>query len=141
MLWGDFPALPTISFDAVCLAGDIVHNLRAALDHLAQQLALLGCPTLNDKELRQIEFPIAETLCKYEADKARKVKGMRPEAIEAIDRLRPYKDGNHALWRLHELDNIDKHRTLFTFGPEFIFTSDWFDGVYHFRTDDPHFAG
>jgi hypothetical protein len=118
-MWGEgFPKVPTISFDAVCLAGDIIHNLRAALDHLAQQLALIGCPTLTDKELRQIEFPIAETLTKYEADKARKVRGMRPEAVEEIDRLKPYKDGNDALWRIHELDNIDKHRTLFTCGPD-----------------------
>jgi hypothetical protein len=141
MLWGDFPSVPTISFDAVCLAGDVIHNLRAALDHLAQHLALVGCPALTDKELRQVEFPIAETPAKYEADKARKVKGMKPEAIERIDRLKPYRGGNDALWRLHALDNIDKHRTLFTFGPEFIFTSDWFTGTYHFKTDDPHFTG
>jgi len=141
MLWGDFPSVPVLSFDAACLAGDVVHNLRSALDHLAQQLALVGCPSLTDKELRQIEFPIAESLAKYEADKARKVKGMKPEAIKKIDGLRPYKGGNDALWRLHELDNIDKHRALFTFGPEFIFTSDWFDGVYHFKTDDPNFVG
>jgi hypothetical protein len=136
-----FPKVPVLSFDAVCLAGDIVHNLRAALDHLAQQLALIGCPTLSQKELRGIEFPIAETLAKYESDKARKVKGMRPEAIEAIDNLRPYKGGNDSLWQLHALDNIDKHRSLFTFGTDFVFTSDWFDGTYLFRTDNPHFAG
>ena len=141
MLCSDFPSVPTISFDAVCLAGDVIHNLRAALDHLAQHLALIGCPTLTDAELRQIEFPIAETSTKYESEKARKVKGMKPEAIEAIDRLKPHKDGNNALWRLHELDNIDKHRTLFTFGPEFIFTSDWFTGAYHFKTANPHFTG
>jgi hypothetical protein len=109
------------------------------LDHLAQQLALIGCPTLTDKELRQIEFPIAEILTKYEADNARKVRGMRPEAVKEIDRLKPYKDGNDALWRIHELDNIDKHRTLFTCGPEIIFTSDWFNGVYQFKTDEPAF--
>lgn len=146
MLWGDFPSVPTISFDAVCLAGDVIHNLRAALDHLAQHLALIGCPTLTDKELRQIEFPIAETYAKYESGKTGKVKGIKPDAIEAIDSLKPYGDGDGEfsalLWRLHALDNIDKHRTLFTFGPEFIFTADWMgQGVYHFKTDNPHFAG
>jgi hypothetical protein len=141
-IWGGgFPKVPTISFDAICLAGDIVHNLRAALDHLAQQLALVGSPTLTEEELRRIEFPIAKSLSEYEAQKARKVKGMRPKAVEAIDKLRPYKGGNDALWRLRELDNTDKHRTLFTFGPEFIFTADWLTGVYHFKTDDPHFSG
>jgi hypothetical protein len=146
MLWGDFPNVPTISFDAVCLAGDVIHNLRAALDHLAQQLALLNTPTLTQEKLRLIEFPIAETFAKYKKSKAGKVEGIHPDAIKAIDTLEPYGDGNGKfsalLWRLHALDNIDKHRTLFTFGPEFIFTADWMgQGVYHFKTDNPHFAG
>src|SRR5579884_4034393 len=42
------PTVPTISFDVVCLAGDVIHNLRAALDHLAQQLALVHTPTLSN---------------------------------------------------------------------------------------------
>jgi hypothetical protein len=119
-----FQKVPTLSFDVISLAGDVIHNLRSALDHLANQLALVGCPTLTDKELRQIEFPIAETLKKYEDDKARKVKGMRPEAVKAIDDLKLYKGGNDPLWRLHELDNIDKHRTLFTVAHDFLYTSD-----------------
>jgi hypothetical protein len=140
-LHGGFPKVPVLALDAVCLAGDVVHNLRVALDHLAQQLALIGCPTLTQKELRGVEFPIAETHAKYESDKARKVKGMRSEAVLAIDTLKPYKGGNEVLWRLHELDNIDKHRTLFTLGTDFVFTADWFDGTYLFRTDSPHFGG
>ncbi len=145
ILWGDVPAVPTISFDAVCLAGEVIHSLRSALDHLAQQLALVNTPTLTEKELRRVEFPIAEDSTKYEDSKAGKVKGIHPCAIKEIDRLKPYGDGNEEfsalLWRLHALDNIDKHRALFTFGPEFIFTSSWFDGVYHFKTDNPNFAG
>jgi hypothetical protein len=133
--------VPTLSFDVVSIAGDVVHNLRSALDHLAQHLAIVGSASLSDKELRQIEFPIAETPAKYEADKARKVKGMRLEAIEAIDRLKPYKGGNDALWRIHELDNIDKHRALFTVAHDFLFTSAWFPGTYLFKTDNPNFSG
>jgi hypothetical protein len=146
IFWGDIPKAPTISFDAVCLAGDVIHNLRAALDHLAQQLALLNTPTLTQEKLRQIEFPIAESFAKHKKSKAGKVEGIHPDAIKAIDTLEPYGDGNGKfsalLWRLHALDNIDKHRTLFTFGPEFIFTADWMgQGVYHFKTDNPHFVG
>jgi hypothetical protein len=145
ILWGDVPTVPTINFDALCLAGDIVHNLRAGLDHLAQQLALVYTPTLSDKELKGVEFPISEISTKYETDKARKVKGINPEAVKAIDALQPYGDGNSEfsslLWRLHALDNIDKHRNLFTIGPEFIFTSSWFSGTYHLKTNNPHFAG
>lgn len=136
-----FKQVPTLSFDVIALAGDIIHNLRSALDHLANQLALIGCPALTPKELRQIEFPIAETLAKYEADKNRKMRGMTPQAVEAIDGLKPYKGGNDALWRLHELDNIDKHRTLFTVAHDFLFTADWFNGAYLSKSESPHFGG
>jgi hypothetical protein len=134
-----FRTIPTLPFDVVSIAGDIVHNLRSALDHLAHQLVLVGSP--DTAPSRRIEFPIAETPIKYEAEKARKVEGMRPEAIEAIDRLKPYKGGNDALWRIHELDNIDKHRALFTMAHDFLFISDWFDGTYWLKTDNPNFSG
>src|ERR1022692_1403938 len=41
---------------------------------------------------------------------------MRSEAIDAISALKPYKDGNDVLWRLHRLNNIDKHRLLVAVG-------------------------
>src|ERR1700675_4631647 len=94
IFWGDIPKAPTISFDAVSMAGDIIHNLRSALDHLAQQLALVNTPTLTDKELRGVEFPISETAAKYKADTARKVQGIHPKAVEAIDGLKPHGDGD-----------------------------------------------
>lgn len=133
--------LPTLSFDVISLAGDIIHNLRSALDHLAYQLALIGSPSLSEPELKQIEFPIADSFTKYEAIKIGKVKGMRPEAVGAIDALKPYRTGNDALWRIHQLDIIDKHRTLFTVAQDFLFTSDWFSGTYWHHADNPHFTG
>lgn len=141
--WGDnpHPIVKVLAFDAVCLAGDIIHNLRSALDHLAMQLALLGNPNLSDKELKQIEFPIAESPEKYENSKARQLNGIRTDAMHAIDRLKPYKGGNDDLWNLHVLDIIDKHRTLLTLDSDFIFTADWFPGSYYMKTDNPHFSG
>src|SRR5579864_2019217 len=65
-LWDkDAKRVPSLTFDTVAIAGDIVHNLRAALDHLAKQLVLVGLNviqptiTLTDQEVRLIEFPIA----------------------------------------------------------------------------------
>lgn len=133
-----FVTLPRLPFDAVATAGDIVHNLRSALDHLAYQLVIVGT---GKEPSRRVEFPIAKDFATYEAEKARKVDGMRPQAIEAIDRLKPYKGGNDSLWRIHELDNIDKHRTLFSVAHDYLFFGDWFDGDYWFKTDAPHFAG
>jgi hypothetical protein len=128
------------------MAGDIVHNLRSALDHLAYHLVAVGLECspfmpLTEREMRHIYFPIAETSEKYESEKPAKVKGMLLEAVEAIDRLKPYKGGNPALWRIHELDNIDKHRTLFTLAPDFLFTGDWFEGAYLVKSQNPLFAG
>lgn len=130
--------LPRLPFDAVATAGDIVHNLRSALDHLAYQLVIVGS---GKEPSRRVEFPIAKDLATYEAEKARKLEGMRPPAIEAIDNIKPYKGGNEPLWRIHELDNIDKHRTLFSVAHDYLFFADWFDGDYWFKTDSPHFAG
>jgi hypothetical protein len=87
-------------------------------------------------------FPIAKDLNAYESSKAGKVKGMRPEAVKAIDALSPYKGGNDPLWRIHELDIIDKHRALFTVGQDYQFTGDWFEmGSYLLQAQSPDFAG
>jgi hypothetical protein len=142
----NFQTVPTMSFDTVTMAGDVIHNVRAALDHLARQLVTVGFDCsgsipLTDPELRQIEFPIAETFRKYESGKTAKTKGMLPEAIQAIDALKPYKGGNDALWRIHELDNIDKHRNLFTVAPDFLFTADWLPGAYLVKEENPLFSG
>src|SRR5260370_21429469 len=116
-------ALPVLPWSAVASAGDVVHNLRSALDHLAHQLVLVGTP--GKEQTRRIEFPSARDLATYENTKGAKVVGMRQEAIEAIDALQPYKGGNDGLWRIHELDNIDKHRGLFTVERDCIFTAEW----------------
>lgn len=137
--------LPIYPFNVLASAGDVVHSLRSALDHLAYQLAIAGC---DKTPSRRVEFPIAKDRDTYEAEKARKVKGIRPEAIEAIDRLKPYKGGNNVLWRIHELDNIDKHRFIFTVGDDALFVAPWFWFAGEFllrpralKADAPLFSG
>jgi hypothetical protein len=133
--------LPILPFDVMAAAGDIVHNLRSSLDHLAYQLVIVGS---SKEPSRRIEFPIAKDSATYEAEKARKVDGMRELAIKHIDNLKPYKGGNQLLWRIHELDNIDKHRTLFTVDRDYLFVADWMlmsNTPYWLKTDNPHFAG
>ena len=69
---------------------------------------------------------------------------MSAAAIKHLDSLKPYKGGNEALWRVHELDNIDKHRTLFTIGRDHLFEADWIatgNLPYWLKADNPHFAG
>ncbi len=94
------------------VAGDVLHNLRSALDHLAYQLVLVGSPGITPK--REVSFPIYSDATEYETDRGRKVEGMSEAAIDAIDAVKPYKGGNDYLWRLSQLNNIDKHRLLVT---------------------------
>lgn len=135
------PVLPlSLSFEAVAMAGDVVQNLRSALDHLAYQLVLIN----GKKPTRDTAFPIHEDVAAYERNKARKVKGMRPGAIKAIDRIKPYGGGDSFLWKLHELNNIDKHRTLFTVGADVVFHAEWIgtlSNTFLMKASDPDFAG
>jgi len=41
---------------------------------------------------------------------------MSSAAVQLIDATKPYQGGNDDLWRLHELDNFDKHRLLAVVG-------------------------
>ncbi len=123
----DVTTLPLLSFNILTTAGDVVHNLRTALDHLAHQLVLVGTP--DGTPPRQIEFPIFDSEDDYEKRKDAKTRGMRADAIKAIDDLKPYKEGNPTLWRLRELDNIDKHRMILSVGEECLLEGDWVGGL------------
>lgn len=99
------------------IAGDAIQNLMSALDHLAFQLV---CSDTEDAppNANWIYFPIADDAAKYEAKKRGKVEGARQETFDAIDALKPYKGGSDLLWVLYRLNNIEKHRLLFTVGAQ-----------------------
>jgi len=90
------------------IAGDAIHNLRSALDHLACHLVIAN----GNAPSRQTCFPIFDSVEKYQAMDARKVRGMSQGAIDAIEAAKPYQGGNEALYTLHELDIADKHHSL-----------------------------
>jgi hypothetical protein len=135
--------IPVLSFDAIAAAGDVIQNLRSALDHLAYQLVLVGGGSPGTHTC----FPIAKDFSAYESGRARKVEGMRQDAIKAIDDLKPYKGGNDAFWKIHELNNIDKHRVIFTVSQDYLFVAEWLAPITNFpywhkaESGDPHFAG
>jgi hypothetical protein len=92
------------------LAGDIVHNLRSALDQIIGQL--IGA---NGRQPHnRAEFPIGNSESDYRSNKARKTQGISKEAADFLDVLKPYKGGNEPLWAIHHLDIVDKHRLLLT---------------------------
>jgi hypothetical protein len=94
------------------IIGDVLHNLRSALDHLAYQLVIVSGATPS----KQTYFPISDDATKYKVEAPGKITGMSKTAVKAIDAIKPYKGGDDMLWRLHRLNIIDKHRALITVG-------------------------
>src|ERR1041385_8956240 len=66
--------------DIGLIAGDVAHNLRSALDHLAYQLVLVNKENPN----RSTEFPIFDDAARYVAGSHRKIKLMSQSAQDAI---------------------------------------------------------
>lgn len=97
------------------LCGDVLNNLRSALDHLAGNLVDAN----GGNTARRIYFPISDSAQAYPATKARCIQGISQEANDAIDALHPYRGGNDAFWKIQQLNNIDKHRMLITVGSAF----------------------
>ena len=98
------PDLPVI--------GDILFNLRSALDHLAWQLVLKA----GNVPSRRTEFPIFNDPDIWKRDAPRKMAGMNGVMKDRIKALQPcFYNHTHrkkAIWGLQDYGNTDKHRTL-----------------------------
>jgi len=95
------------------IVGDALSNLRSALDHLAHHLVIVG--TGSPGPFPHVYFPIAKDTAEYNTKRDGRIKGMRQDAIDAINAIEPYESGaGKILWHLHCLNNIDKHRLLLT---------------------------
>ena len=130
-----------VSFDLLTAAGDVIHNLRGALDHLAYQMTMAHRPRTTEKELRGIYFPICKDKGAYEKAAKGYKKFFGAEAIQLLDALKPYKNGNEALYRLHDLNNISKHRLLLTMERYVILSAPWRPANYMLKVGRPQFSG
>jgi hypothetical protein len=85
------------------IAGDIIQNLRAALDHAAYKLYLkgIGCSAVSTN----IYFPISDSKQQYDQTKGGKTQGIPASDLAKIDAVQPYKDGNDLLWAIHKLNS------------------------------------
>jgi hypothetical protein len=93
------------------MAGDALQNLRSALDHLIYQAIFKQTNVWPTK--RTIAFPIGKDSNELPPPKfGGKVDGLGKTGIEILESLKAYKGGNEWLWRLHSLNNLDKHRLL-----------------------------
>lgn len=102
------------------LLGDMIHNLRSALDHLAWQLVILN----GEKPRRQNQFPIIGTESEYwkvpknrsESARDRMLEGVSEPHRTFIDLVQPFNARNDpsgtALAVLSWLSNADKHRVI-----------------------------
>lgn len=103
------------------IAGDIIHNLRCALDHLVCQLVFRD----GHEPCRRNEFPICDTQESFFGDvKFRKSKpkhsvlygvAIDGDAWEIIEGAQPYKRTNFfesPLRVIKKFSNADKHRTF-----------------------------
>lgn len=111
-----FPPQPIPPQSIGPILGDIVHNLRSALDHIAWQLALLT----TEQPYRRTAFPIfVDTSEDSVRHFQRLVQHVHADAIPIIEAVQPYHHPKglekfHFLWVLHSLWNADKHRLLTT---------------------------
>ena len=99
------------------LSGEIIHHLRAILDHIVW---LFSDDLSRRTKWKIIEFPIFESrpmdkerIHLYE----RKIQGIKqPEVRNLIDILQPYHAGkdiaDNGLLIIHNMDRFDKHREL-----------------------------
>lgn len=120
---------PDLPLEWALLIGDFAYNARAALDHLAWQLALSNQRGASRTKARKAgkpwppentEFPIFVRLANP-SDKARlktKLNYFRELDRKLVAAEQPYKRRKlaHAqtLWLLHRLRNDDAHRTFHT---------------------------
>jgi hypothetical protein len=94
------------------LVGDLIHNLRSALDLRVSELVLAnGNPVTRDHA-----FPLANSAQDYQRVSKGRLVGLTTSQIQVIDSLNPYGGGNTLLYELHALDILDKHRQLIIAG-------------------------
>ena len=105
------------------ITGDVVHNLRAALDFLAWQLVIANGRTPDSNTYFPIRRPLQaspppKAIRDYQAKEKRQIESFGETAMAIIERLQPDPrrySGDvelHPLWLLHQLDIWDKHKLL-----------------------------
>lgn len=104
------------------IVGDVVHNFRSVLDHLAWQLAVLN---LDGKQMpsRKTAFVIADDEAQFRKEAPIRLRSLHPRHVAHIETLQPYRGSPYfdpgapttyakPLGWLRDLSNIDKHQAL-----------------------------
>lgn len=91
--------------------GEFIYNLRAALDYLVFQLAILE----SGKEVDGTQFPIVKKPEDFKRVRRKSLRGVNATHVAAIEALQPY-ERPHWLWVLRHVSNEDKHRAIQVLG-------------------------
>jgi hypothetical protein len=96
-----------IPMRAAILTGEMIYNLRASLDYLVYELAILD----SGVEQLRTQFPITDSTAEFKEERKSRLKGVSDSHVEWIELLQPY---NGVEWtrRLREISNPDKHKHL-----------------------------
>lgn len=97
-----------IPVEWAAILGDCIHNLRSALDLLANALVTHNGGTPGTYTV----FPISSAAHYSASDIASALQGASVSAIALVKGMKPYQGGTDPFWRLHRLDIADKHRLL-----------------------------
>ena len=106
------------------IAGDVLHNLRSALDAIAWEAVTRSGPPPDEK---RVYFPVTITVGDWPNAAASKLPGLAPEAHEHFRGVQPWywdeqarsvgvdipldRARRHPLWLLHRMAREDRHRT------------------------------
>jgi hypothetical protein len=95
------------------LAGEVAHQLRSALDHLANALVADNGGTCTASTAFPVSRSVQLWTTNWKSLVLDKLKGASPGVIKRVLQVEPYPGGvDEWLWMLSELDNIDKHRQV-----------------------------
>jgi hypothetical protein len=101
------PVPPRVS----CIVGDIIHNLRSALDHLA----CLIVENSGAAVTRTTQFPITESASRFAEVVQKQLGGVGAPFLKFVENLQPFSSqapSPNRLEVIHRLDIKDKHRNL-----------------------------
>jgi hypothetical protein len=93
------------------IIGDIIHNLRSALDLVACDL--VRAAEGKDATVERVYFPFCQSAEDLEGMiRTRQFDRAGDRAVQVLCGLKPYRGGNAALRAIHDLDVQDKHTSL-----------------------------
>jgi hypothetical protein len=106
------PLYPVVEWGVV--VGDLLHDVRSALDHAAYQLVASG-RAATEETLRESQFPICDSKSTFDDAVPRRLAGVDRELLAVVEDAQPFQYHdvlNSPLHHLRELSNRDKHRLV-----------------------------